>query len=231
MKRNRLQPFFIAGGTAKFPLFALLHLPHFVRIVISGCHLCLLTGVLSPLSISAHGFESIMARLQVNDDEGSIELRLGIDYFGNPMIADEAAARAALQQALQVKHGGRLTRFTDLAPLSMESGSTWADSMPESLLPPDDGQPHQIMLGTWRWKADAPEIFFTVPRGNRHDVLLWQQAEEIESTMLLGGDVSPAIALSMPASFSAWWLIPIIVIALLTWRVSRQKRAIQRQSK
>lgn len=200
-----------AGGTTKFPLFDLLPLPFVIRIssfVISSPPLLLFAWLLTPLFVRAHGTEFIMARMNLIEDQSLIELRLGIDYLGNPMIADEAAARAALQEALQVRHGEKTTRFTDLAPLILESSSSWEDTMPDSLQPPDDGLPHQIMIGTWRWKVDAQDISFTVAKGNRNDVLLWRQPPqgELHSTLLLGGDVSPVVTLSSPAAIvSPYW--------------------------
>jgi len=226
------------GGTTKFPLFALLRLPFVIRIssfVIPGLPLLLFACLLTPLFVSAHGTEFIMARMNVIEDQSLIELRLGMDYLGNPMIADEAAARAALQEALHVRHGGKTTRFTDLAPLTLESSSSWEDTMPDSLQPPNDGQPHQIMIGTWRWQADAESISFTVAKGNRNDVLLWQQAGdgEVKSTMLLGGDISPALTLAQPPA--SWknkgWMIPASVLAgIIIIRFKRRRASDQASS-
>lgn len=164
--------------------------------------LLLFACILAPLFVCAHGTEFIMARMHLIEAQSLIELRLGIDYLGNPMIADEAAARVALQEALHVRHGEKTTLFTDLAPLTLESSSSWEDTMPDSLQPPDDGQPHQIMIGTWRWKADAAKISLTVAKDNRNDVLLWRQPTqgELQSILLLGGDVSPVLTLSSPAA-------------------------------
>ena len=197
--------------------------------------LLLFACLLTPLFVSAHGTEFIMARMNVIEDQNLIELRLGIDYLGNPMIADEAAARVALQEALHVRHGDKTTRFTDLAPLTVESSSSWEDTMPDSLQPPDDGLPHQIMIGTWRWKSDAQEVAFTVTRGNRNDVLLWQQTGngEVKSTMLLGGDVSPALTLAPPPA--PWenkgWMIPASVLAgIIIIRFKRRRTSDQASS-
>jgi hypothetical protein len=189
------------GGTAKFPLL-------------------LLACVLTPLFVSAHGTEFIMSRLRVIEDQNLIELRLCINYLGNPMIADEAAARTALQESLYVRHGEKTTRFTDLAPLTLESSCSWEDTLPHSLQPPDDGQPHQILIGTWRWKADAEDIFFTVAKGNRNDVLLWRQQPdgEVKSTMLLGGDHSPPIKMQQPTRWTKWLLAGAFVsVLMLRW--------------
>ena len=197
--------------------------------------LLLFAWIFAPLFLGAHGTEFIMARMNLIEDQSMIELRLGIDYLGNPMIADEAAARAALQQALHVRHGEKTTRFTDLASITLESSSSWEDTMPDSLQPPDDGQPHQIMIGTWRWKADATEVAFTVAKGNRNDVLLWQQAGdgEVKSSMLLGGDISPALILaSPPASWKTeTWMIPASVLAgIIVIRLKRRRASDQASS-
>lgn len=159
--------------------------------------------------------------MNVSEDQSQIELRLGIDYLGNPMIVDEAAARAALEQALNIHHGEKVSRFTDLAPLVLESSGTWEDTLPDSLQPPDDGQPHQILIGTWRWKADAQAISFSVAKGNRNDVLLWRPSEkvseEIQSTLLLGGDVSPPLIFEPPPTFWRFtgWVLPFSVLAVV----------------
>ena len=187
--------------------------------------LLLFACVLAPLFVSAHGTEFIMSRLNVIEDQSMIELRLGIDYLGNPMIADEAAARAALQQALHVRHGEKTTRFTDLAPLTLESSSSWEGTLPDSLQPPDDGQPHQILIGTWRWKADAQDISFTVAKGNRNDVLLWRQlpGEEAKSILLLAGDHSTPLKMQPPTRWTNWLLIGSVLGLLVLWGRSRQK--------
>ncbi len=195
----------ISGGTRTFPLF-------------------LLACVLAPLFVSAHGTEFITARVKVLPDQSAIELRLGIDFLGNPMIADEAAARSALMQALHIQHGEKTSLFSELAPLSLETSSTWEDTLPDSLLPPDDGQPHQILIGTWRWQADAESIAFTVARGNRNDVLLWQQPTQgdLKSTLLLGGDVSPALQIPKKDSLPYWPYLGtgsfLGLVAWLQWR-------------
>jgi hypothetical protein len=237
MMRQSRQVTQVTGGTTKFPLFALPRQPFVIRIssfVIPGLPLLLFACLLTPLFISAHGTEFIMARLRLVDNESALELRLGIDYLGNPMIADEAAARAALQEALHVRHGEKTTRFTDLAPLTLESSSSWDDTMPDSLQPPDDGQPHQVMIGTWRWQADAQHITFTVAKGNRNDVLLWQQAGvgEVKSTMLLGGDVSPALTVAPPPTLrSKLWMIPASVLAgIIVIRFKRRRTSDQASS-
>lgn len=195
----------ISGGTRTFPLF-------------------LWACFLAPLFAGAHGTEFITARMKVLPDQSSIELRLGIDYLGNPMIADEAAARNALTQALHIQHAGKTSLFSALAPLSLESSNTWEDTLPDSLLPPDDGQPHQIMIGTWRWQADAESIAFTVAKGNRNDVLLWQQPTQgqLQSTLLLGGDVSPALQIPRSGSLPYWPYLGtgtfLGLVAWLRWR-------------
>ena len=146
---------------------------------------------LTPQMGRAHGTEFIMTRMSLLEDDRVIELRLVVDYLGNPLVPDAAAAHDALQNALLIRHGGKTTPFTDLAPLEFHQESTWEDAVPASLLPPPDGQDHSLLAGIWRWKPDAAEIAFTVAKGNRHDVLIWQQPPggETKSVLLLGGDV------------------------------------------
>ena len=54
-----------------------------------------------------------MARMNVIENQSMIELRLGIDYLGNPVIADEAAFAAATEMApVAVQGAARLALNT-----------------------------------------------------------------------------------------------------------------------
>ncbi len=185
---------------------------------------CLLT-VLFPALLEAHGTEFIMSRMRLLEDESVVELRLAVDYSGNPLIADEAAAHEALQNALLIRHGDKTTRYTDLAPLEFQYGNTWEEAVPASLLPPPDGQEHSLLTGVWRWQPDSPEIAFTVAKGNKHDVLIWQQPPggEVKSALLLGGDVSPMVAVTLPQpSWMKWmWIVlppAVLGLAMVFWK-------------
>lgn len=171
----------------------------------------------------AHGTDFISARLIQQADV--ITLRLGVDYLGNPMIPDEAAARAALEKALLVQRDDRAVPFTTLSKLKLETSSEWEDTLPASLQPADDGQPHLRMIGTWTWKADAERIRFQVEHGSRNDVLLWKAKADggIESSLLLSGDSSPALVIPRPRS--TWPLLaPLLVVGLLLQRWVKVRR-------
>ncbi|GEP43278.1 hypothetical protein BGE01nite_25690 [Brevifollis gellanilyticus] len=178
-----------------------------------------------PQQAEAHGTEFIMSRMRLVEGGSVVELRLVVDYSGNPLIADEAAAHEALQKALLIKHGEKTTPYADLAPLEFHDESTWAEAVPPSLLPPPDGQEHSLLTGIWRWQPDSPEIAFTVARGNKHDVLIWQQPPEgsVTSVMLLGGDVSPAVVITRhQSSWMKWvWIaLPpaVLGLAVVFWK-------------
>lgn len=180
---------------------------------------CVLLGLI-PTTAKAHGTEFIMTRMRLLEDASVVELRLVVDYLGNPLVADEAAAHEALQNALLIKHGDKTTRFADLAPLEFHQESTWEEAVPASLLPPPDGQDHSLLTGIWRWKPDSPEIAFTVAKGNRHDVLIWHQPPggETKSVLLLGGDVSPPVAIKLPGfAWQKWlWIVsPVAAFGVL----------------
>ncbi len=182
----------------------------------------LLMGI--PALLEAHGTEFIMSRMRLLEGGSMVELRLVVDYMGNPLIADESAAHEALQNALLIKQGEKTTRYTDLAPLEFHYGNSWEEAVPASLLPPPDGQDHSLLTGIWRWKPDSAEMAFTVAKGNKHDVLIWQQPPEgdVKSVLLLGGDVSPVVAITQPApSWKKWlWVLPfgLLGVLIILWK-------------
>ncbi|MES2594217.1 MAG: hypothetical protein V4662_02720 [Verrucomicrobiota bacterium] len=191
---------------------------------------CMLAA-LFPALLKAHGTEFIMTRMRLLEDDSLVELRMVVDYAGNPLIADEAAAHEALQHALLIKHGDKITRFTELAPLEFHYGDTWEEAVPASLLPPPDGQEHSLLTGVWRWRPDSAEIAFTVAKGNKHDVLIWRQPPggETKSVLLLGGDVSPAVAVkpAMPAWCSWGWMAlsgAAAGVSALLWKSRHARR-------
>ena len=157
-------------------------------------------AVLAPLLAFGHACEFLAAGLQVTP-AGEVELQITADYGGNPMIADEEAARAAVLSILRVEHGGRTSALGDVAPLRIERRSQWDPATPASFSPPPDGQEHQLITATWRWRPDAPEIRFKVPDGSHHDVLLWrreadpQPGAETKWTLMIAGDQSPVIVM------------------------------------
>lgn len=181
--------------------------------------LCCLGLLAHPSPSHGHGSEFIVARLDLQPPDGTISLRLAVDYLSNPLVPDEAAAEAALQNALLVHHDGKTTPFTQLAPLTLESLQSWDETIPASLIPPPDGQEHRMLVARWKWRPDSPEIAFSVARGNRNDVLLWRQMDkdETKSVFLLGGDLSPLM--SVPYEHPGWmhpgWMVSVTATAAL----------------
>lgn len=158
--------------------------------------------ILAPLLVFGHACEFLSARLTVLDTSRQVELRITADYGGNPMLPDESAAHAALQETLRVEHDGKTSKLSELAPLEIRKATQWDESMPASIAPPPDGQSHQLLIATWRWEPDSPEITFSVPKASVHDILLWRRLpqEETKSMLLIAGDRS--IPLPMPSAGS-----------------------------
>jgi hypothetical protein len=193
------------------------------------CILRYLAGgvMLAPPLVDGHGVEFISARLRIVDE--AVELRLTADYGGNPMLADESAARAVLPEVLQVEHDGRCLRLSELAPLQMERSSQWDEALPVSLSPAPDGLAHQLLVGIWRWQADAAikELRFVVPNTSIYDVLLWKQeaGEEVKTMLLIAGDRTPAISLTHKSQLGLAWIMAAVGIVLLGWSFHRRMAA------
>ncbi|MCA1963398.1 MAG: hypothetical protein LDL31_05580, partial [Prosthecobacter sp.] len=188
--------------------------------------LCVLFGLL--VQADAHPMPFITCRAEVTEADRTLRLRFAVDHAANPLVRSEEEARAALHGALWVMHGGKSTPLSDLATLQIHTGSTWQELLPPGLLPPDDGQPHEIMTADWSWQPDCEEVFFTVKKGSLHDVLLWQQPRgaEVRSILLLGGDVSPAFRFPMqPSLLWVGWLAVGVVAGCLALALGLRRPA------
>lgn len=191
--------------------------------------LCCLSILILPSDSQGHGSEFIVARLDVQAPARMISLRLAVDCLSNPLVPDEAAAEEALRNALLVIHDGKTTPFTQLAPLTLESQENWDDTIPASLIPPPDGQEHRMLIASWQWRPESPEIAFSVAKGNRNDVLLWRQTDQgdIKSVFLLGGDTSPPLSMPRPASSylpQGWLVLPTTATLTLLGMLMLRKR-------
>ncbi len=203
-----------AGGTTVFPLFAF------------GWPSWLIFLLFTPHHLWGHGCEFLSARLSLLENNSRIALQITADFSSNPLLADEAAARQALQEVLRIEHDGKTKRLSELAPLDIQPISEWKDALPASLVPPPDGQPHQLLTAHWSWQPDVEELRFSVPQGCIHDVLLWQQepGAEVKSTLLITGDVSPAITISLPSRRPHWcWFIGTALLLATLIKLWRRK--------
>lgn len=188
-------------------------------------------AVLAPLCASGHGLEFLTAKLTLLPD-AEVQLEVTADHAGNPLVQDEAAARAAVASPLHVKHGETWVSLNSLAKPSLNSHADWAGCAPPSLPPPPPDAQHALITATWRWQHMTDTVSFTVPKGNLHDVFLWQA--ETSGTpnaprwmLLLAGDVTREMAL-MPRRR---WLWPAVGVACLAgvatgvfWRNRRRVR-------
>jgi len=198
-----------------------------------------LTGgvILAPLLAFGHACEFLSARLDTFPGSRQIELSITADYGGNPLLADESAARAALLSILLVEHSGKTSTLSELSAIDITHATQWDETMPASISQLPDGQQHQLLVAHWRWLADSPEIVFGVPRSSVHDVLLWQKVpgKEPRSMLLIAGDRSRPIALvaATHGLFSSRALVlsfPSLAILLLTWLWWKRKLAAELQA-
>jgi hypothetical protein len=177
--------------------------------------------MLAPLFVSAHGTEFLLARLNIAP--GEMRLEITADCGGNPMIASREEAASILPGALEMQAGTVTGKLVQFAGMRLEDRSQFDETAP---LPPgtfDNSVSHQLLTGLWQWKPDHEPVRFTVPKGSKHDVLLWivdssKPEESPRWMMLLGGDVTPPIAVpgrTLPDG--RWWTAggAIALMALL----------------
>lgn len=163
-------------------------------------------AVLAPLCAFGHGAEFLSAKLTLLPD-AEVLLEITADYGGNPLIADEVAAKAALLDPIRLQRDETLVPLAQLADASISQHDNWAEFAPASYLPSDtEAQSHALITAAWRWQSDAPEIVFEMPEGKLHDVLLWTRDETNPAAppkwmLLLAGDKSKAI----PVHWAPWW--------------------------
>ena len=162
--------------------------------------------VLAPVGMSAHGVEFLSARLTLLPD-AEVLLEVTADYGSNPMLVDETSARAALADPIRLREGDALVPLAERATPHVAENDDWEEFAPAAYLPDDaEGQAHQLLTSAWRWRSTTPEIIFEMPKGKKHDVLLWTRDQSDAKApprwmLLLGGDRSKAIAVAWPP----WW--------------------------
>lgn len=199
---------------------------------------------LAPLYLFGHACEFLVARLDLREREVALEITA--DYGGNPMIADESAAREAVARILHVERGGGKVALADLAPLHLEQRSKWDPEAPASFSPPPEGEQHKLITARWSWQPpDLEPLRLVVPERSVHDVLVWTRDQEIPGKqarwmLLIAGEGTPALRLPQAASLPLpepgppwpWpWRLGVALTAaiLLTnawksWRFARRQR-------
>jgi hypothetical protein len=190
-----------SGGTSPFPL------------IIFCFWLMAFTGL--PMAAWGHGYEFLSARLDLREEGSLIELKITAAYGANPMLPNATAAITDLSETLHIQHHGKARLLTDLAPIHYEQSGSSEGTLPASLLHADDRLDHQFMIAHWRWVPDVAEIAFTVPKGSKHDVLLWREpsGEATESILLLSGDVSKSIPVNPTPEH--WVVMALMLVTAL----------------
>lgn len=204
----------------------------FVDILFHSCFAkrCLaawISAILLPSAAWGHGSTFLIAKLEMRPEARAV-LEISADHGQNPMIANEAEARAALLKCLHLREKGDF-RPLDENAANWSTGKKWRELAPESILPSaDDEDAHKLLTAKWEFECVDPSLVFQAPKGSLQDVLLWMPAEPGESPkwmMLLGGDVSREIAV-LPREKSIWPPV-VAVVVLLTlgslWRVRRRQ--------
>lgn len=172
-------------------------------------------AVLGPLPALGHGCEFLLARVDAR--EGGVRVEITADPAGNPLLADEAAALAAVRSSLQVRMQDGLRPLADLAPVRVETRDRWDPEAPSFQSPPATDASHRLLTAVWEWRTPAEQVVFAVPRGNLHDVLLWRPAGHAPAQwrLLIEGESGPAIAVPRAAGFPlAWLLLGVICTGL-----------------
>ncbi len=154
-------------------------------------------AVVAPLSVFGHASEFLFARLELKPG-GLIRLEVTADYGGNPLLPDEAAARAALEKTLLIlgKEGAR--PLLEWAPMRIEKRTQWDPATPASFSPPADGTSHELLVGSWELRDQTEPVTFQVQKGSVHDVLLWSSDLKASDggakwMLLIEGESSPPI--------------------------------------
>ena len=163
-------------------------------------------AIMAPLCVFGHGAEFLSAKLTLLP-EAEVLLEVTADYGGNPLIADEAAAKEALIDPIRLRRDETLVPLAELSAASVTQHDNWAEFAPASYLPSDaETQPHTLITAAWRWRSSEPEIVFEMPKGKMHDVLLWTRDQTNPDAPpkwmpLLSGDRSKAISVH----WQPWW--------------------------
>ena len=193
---------------------------------------------LLPLFASGHGNEFLLAKITLPDD-GSVTVEITADYSANPMLANEAEARAALQKALSVVVGDRVARMDELAPLRYEDRTRFDPTCPLPSDPLSENQEHELITAVWNWKPNVASFSFESPKENPLSLLLWRvdlhkPDEKPGWVIMIAGDRSPLITLVQPQGGSgssrklmfAGSAAGLIMLALLWMATHRSKASI-----
>ena len=186
-------------------------------------------ALLAPLSAFGHGGEFLLARLSVLPNR-EVRLEITADYGENPMISSAEEAQALIPEILQLQRDGKSQSLGELSPGKFEKHGKLDPTAPLPALPGEAEKIHELITGTWQWKASSDSVRFGVPKGNPHNVLLWVTGEQpaMEKPrweMLIAGDVSPVIVLPKVTGFDGKFVIVTLIASLgmgVVWGIRRK---------
>lgn len=195
-------------------------------------------AIVLPLLALGHGSEFLEAKFFF-DRSGTAHLEITADYSGNPMIADQKEARAALDDILRVKIGDAEHKLTDLAPVKLEPRDQPDPTSPMPRAPEFQSMKHELLSALWQWRPTDKTMQFVLPQGRQHSMVFWMHEENVKEprwVMLIAGDETPSIAVpeSLAASQVVFFTVPhwittlvLLVLALaivLLWRWCKRHR-------
>lgn len=168
----------------------------------------------------AHNQDFIAAAIQ--QGQGGLELWLAVDTLGQTQLQDEAAARAALANAVEIVAPGQPQRsLAQTGSLDFDQAPDWTQCLPMSLQPGTEDAAHGFVTARWRCASTQP-FQLRVPRGNRLDVLLWRLDDDgaVQSQLLLPAETSPLLRPGGPTlpRTRAAALLALLIVALLLLR-------------
>ncbi len=175
----------------------------------------------APASLLAHGSEFLGVKLRVATTR-ELTLELTADYGENPMISSRDEAEAVLRNQLEAEVGGTFAPISQLSTLALEDRDKPDESSP---LPTDtSGAPHQLLTAVWRWNppTEAAQVRFRVPADVKCTAVFWLDEpgvapDQRKWSMLIGGDVTPAIPLPSLQHSWLWPQIAVIFCGLVTF--------------
>lgn len=195
-------------------------------------------AIVLPLLASGHGSEFLEAKFFF-DRSGTAHLEVTADYSGNPMIADEKEARAALDDILRVKIGDAEHKLADLAPVKLEPRDQPDPTSPMPRAPEFQSMKHELLTALWQWRPTGKTMQFVLPQGRQHSMVFWMKEENVKEprwVMLIAGDETPIIAVPdslavvyvwfepVPLWVSALALFVLVVACFLLWHWCKRNK-------
>lgn len=211
--------------------------PALDRLPVNGrCVLVALPALwLTPVMAWGHAGAFILAKCST-DSAGTVSLELTVDCLQHPALTEKSEALAALRGVLTLHSPSGPVALGTLATALPETSSTPDPDIPVSIDPPEAGRSHELVKLRYSWQPGVPEIRFSVPVGNPHDVLFWLAGKARPATgpvpwqILIAGDTSPPVPVPVPQpsphlSTAARWALAISIGLLLAETVRRHRAA------